>query len=70
MRMILGIDVGNTQTVLGLFSDDALDGHWRVSTDATLTADELRVKLGALLALEGSTGLILSVWCSPRSSPP
>ncbi|MCE5203401.1 MAG: type III pantothenate kinase [Actinomycetia bacterium] len=51
--MILGIDVGNTQTVLGLFSDDALDGHWRVSTDATLTADELRVKLGALLALEG-----------------
>lgn len=51
--MILGIDVGNTQTVLGLFDGDTLDGHWRVATDATLTADELRVKIGALLALDG-----------------
>lgn len=51
--MILGIDVGNTQTVLGLFDGETLDGHWRVATDATLTADELRVKIGALLALDG-----------------
>ena len=51
--MLLGIDVGNTQTVLGLFDGDTLDGHWRVATDPTLTADELRVKIGALLALDG-----------------
>ncbi len=51
--MILAVDVGNTQTVLGLFREEALDGHWRVATDATLTADELRVKIGGLLALDG-----------------
>ena len=51
--MILAVDVGNTQTVLGLIVDDELDGHWRVSTDASLTADELRVKIGGLLSAEG-----------------
>lgn len=51
--MILGIDVGNTQTVLGLFDGDELDGHWRIATDASMTADELRVKVGGLLELEG-----------------
>ena len=51
--MILAVDVGNTQTVLGLFEGEQLDGHWRVATDATLTADELRVKIGGLLALDG-----------------
>ena len=40
--MILAVDIGNTQTVLGLFSGDTLAEHWRVSTDASLTADELR----------------------------
>lgn len=51
--MILGIDVGNTQTVLGLFSGDELDGHWRIATDASMTADELHVKVAGLLELEG-----------------
>lgn len=51
--MILAVDVGNTQTVLGLFETGQLDGQWRVATDATLTADELRVKIGGLLALDG-----------------
>ncbi len=51
--MILAVDVGNTQTVLGLFRDDALGGHWRISTDASLTADEIRIKIGGLLATEG-----------------
>jgi type III pantothenate kinase len=51
--MILAVDVGNTQTVLGLFEGDALDGHWRVSTDAGLTADEVRIKIAGLLAGEG-----------------
>lgn len=50
--MILAIDVGNTQTVLGLFKGETLNGHWRVATDPTLTADELRVKIGGLLALD------------------
>jgi type III pantothenate kinase len=48
--MILAVDIGNTQTVLGLFSDDVLAEHWRVSTDASLTADEIRIKIAGLLS--------------------
>ncbi|MDI6901087.1 MAG: type III pantothenate kinase [Anaerosomatales bacterium] len=51
--MILAVDVGNTQTVLGLFDGDTLEGHWRISTETMLTADELRVQIGGLLALDG-----------------
>jgi type III pantothenate kinase len=51
--VILAVDVGNTQTVLGLLAGDDIVGHWRVSTDAALTADELRVKVEGLLALDG-----------------
>jgi type III pantothenate kinase len=51
--MILAVDVGNTQTVAGLFDGDVLTAHWRVSSDAAITADELAVKLGGLLDLAG-----------------
>lgn len=51
--MILAVDVGNTHTVLGLLEGDRIAGHWRVSTDPALTADELRVKIDGLLALDG-----------------
>lgn len=52
--MILAVDIGNTQTVLGLLDDSGtLVERWRISTDAMLTADEIRVKIGALLALDG-----------------
>lgn len=51
--MILAVDVGNTHTVLGLFDESGLDGHWRVSSNAALTPDELRVQLAALLAADG-----------------
>lgn len=51
--MILAIDVGNTQTVLGLFEGPELREHWRVSTDPLLTSDELRVKVGGLMQAAG-----------------
>lgn len=51
--MILAIDVGNTQTVLGLSDGETLGGHWRIATDSALTADELRIKIAGLLATEG-----------------
>lgn len=51
--VLLAVDVGNTQTVLGLFADERLVGHWRISTNASLTADELRVKVAGLLELAG-----------------
>lgn len=51
--MILAVDIGNTQTVLGLLNEEAIEARWRVSTDASLTADEIRVKISALLATDG-----------------
>jgi type III pantothenate kinase len=49
----MGVDVGNTQTVLGLFDGEDLLGQWRVASEANRTADELAVFLAGLLALDG-----------------
>ncbi len=47
--MLLAIDVGNTHTVLGLFDGPELVAHWRISTEASRTADEIAVVLRGLL---------------------
>ena len=39
--MLLTIDVGNTNTVLGLFDGPELVESWRIKTDAQTTADEM-----------------------------
>lgn len=43
--MLLAIDMGNTQTALGLFEEGELIRSWRMPTDRTFTADELHVRL-------------------------
>lgn len=48
--MLLAIDIGNTQTVLGLLDGDDVDHTWRIATSDSRTADELAVLLTALLA--------------------
>ena len=50
--MLLTIDVGNTQTVLGVYEDADLLYVWRMATNKSDTADELRAKVQPLLALE------------------
>jgi type III pantothenate kinase len=47
--MILVGDVGNTQTVLGLFEGDELIEHWRLTTDRDRTCDELAIFVRRLL---------------------
>ncbi len=49
--VLLAIDVGNTQTHLGMFRDDQLVEHWRFATVRFATADELASKLASLLDL-------------------
>ena len=58
--MLLTVDVGNTQTVLGLYARSELVEHWRVATDRTRTGDELAVLLGGLLDPEAVEGICLS----------
>src|ERR1700677_1273976 len=52
--MLLTIDVGNTNTVLGVFDGDTIAEHWRVSTVPDRTADELAVVLHGLLTQSGT----------------
>jgi type III pantothenate kinase len=47
--MILTIDVGNTETTLGVFEGETLRAHWRTVTEASRTPDELGLLLRALL---------------------
>lgn len=58
--MLLAVDVGNTQTALGLYEGERLVDHWRVSTDRTRTGDELGVLLAGLLDAETVSGICLS----------
>jgi type III pantothenate kinase len=51
--MLLAIDVGNTQSHLGLFDGDELVAHWRFATGVDETADELAVRASGLVALQG-----------------
>jgi type III pantothenate kinase len=58
--MLLAVDVGNTQTALGLYRDGELADHWRLATERSSTADELGVLLGGLLDFESVEGICLA----------
>ncbi len=55
--MLLAIDVGNTNTVLGVFNKDKLEQSWRVKTDPRDTADELWLQYSALVEGFDITGV-------------
>src|SRR5271165_3224681 len=52
--MLLTIDIGNTNTVLGVFDAEAIVEHWRIATVPDRTADEIAVVLHGLLAQSGA----------------
>src|SRR5438128_5438320 len=51
--MLLAIDAGNTQTVIGLFDDSELADHWRIATVADRTEDELALMIQQFLGFHG-----------------
>jgi type III pantothenate kinase len=51
--VLLAVDVGNTQTHLGLFRDGDLVQHWRLATRREATADEVASLFSDLLRLRG-----------------
>lgn len=51
--VLLAVDVGNTQSHLGVFNGTKLVEHWRFATHLEATADELAVRVTTLLALRG-----------------
>lgn len=68
--MILVVDVGNTNIVLGLYQDKTLTHHWRLSTNRSSTVDEYGILITSLLQLAGvradqMEGVILSCVVPP-----
>jgi len=64
--VLLAVNVGNTNTMVGVFRADTLEHHWRVSTEPERTADELAGLFGGLLEHAGLsfssqiTGVVIS----------
>ncbi len=63
--LLLAVDVGNTQTVLGLFEGARLGEHWRVATEVRRTGDEIGVMLDGFLDFDAIDGLCLSSTVPP-----
>lgn len=65
--MLLALDVGNTNTTIGVFEGDEIRATWRLATDAERLADEYAVIVLGLLRAEGlevesiSEGIMASV---------
>ena len=63
--MIFVLDVGNTNTVLGVYDEEVLKYHWRIETSRNKTEDEYGMVIKSLLQHEGLTfdqfdGIIIS----------
>jgi type III pantothenate kinase len=58
--MLLAVDVGNTQTVFGLYEGAELGERWRIATEAQRTGDELGALLADFLDLSAIDGIVLS----------
>jgi len=51
--VLLAVDVGNTNTVLGVFEGKTLREHWRIETSHTRTADEYGIVFLRLIEARG-----------------
>jgi type III pantothenate kinase len=63
--MLLVVDIGNTNVVLGIYDGPVLKAHWRLATDAKTTADEYGILFTNLLSSAGilpaqTSGAIMS----------
>jgi type III pantothenate kinase len=58
--MLLAVDVGNTQTVFGLYEGDELGERWRIATEAERTGDELGALLADFFDVTSLEGIVLS----------
>ena len=63
--MLMAIDIGNTQIAAGLFVEDELVAHWRISSTGKRTEDETWILLDAICRTHGyniveTTGLAIS----------
>ena len=68
--MLLVLDVGNSQTKIGIFDGDNLVANWRVVTSPQRTSDELRTLLHMLLQQGGIDPKSIRGCCISSVVPP
>ena len=67
--MLLAIDMGNTQTALGLFDGDELVRSWRMPTDRSFTADEIHMRLLGFFQMYGISLDVVDAIANTRRGP-
>ncbi|MCE5333787.1 MAG: type III pantothenate kinase [Desulfobacteraceae bacterium] len=72
--MLLAVDIGNTNTVLGLYEGDRLLHDWRIRTEVNATVDEYAITLRSLFSvhdipLESVRSVIISCVVPPALNP-
>jgi len=68
--MLMVLDVGNTNTVLGIYSNEELLNHWRLTTERERTADEYGILIRTLFGLgEVSNGTVTAIVISSVVPP-
>jgi type III pantothenate kinase len=60
MPRLLAVDVGNTQTAVGLYEGGDLGRHWRLATEPQRTGDELGILFRGLVELDSIQGVCLA----------
>ncbi len=68
--MLLVIDVGNTNTVLGVFDDERLVAHWRLTTERARTIDEYGIQFRNLVLLAGIDAALIHAVVIASVVPP
>jgi type III pantothenate kinase len=67
--MLLTLDIGNTETTLGLFNRDELEAHWRMTTNPDRTPDEWGSAVGAFLIQAGHSPNEVRAVCLASVAP-
>lgn len=68
--ILLAVDIGNTNIVLGAYRGDVLHSFWRISTDRRRTADEYAMLLRDLLSSRGLQPSDVSAMVLASGVPP
>jgi type III pantothenate kinase len=68
--MLLVVDVGNTNTVLGVYDGDALRAHWRIETKKGRTSDEYAIILRQLYELDAIAAPVITAGIVSSVVPP
>jgi type III pantothenate kinase len=68
--MLLAVDVGNTESVFGVYDGDKLLARWRISTEASKTADEHAALFRTLLGSAGIDFHSIDAVCMSCVVPP